>query len=112
MELIFIIIIIVVIISSNKKKTEQSSEKQHSSYEKSKTYSYDNKNVSAVNNNVAQTPKKPYGHGSARTGERLVEGDVVPRGMIKVDCSYCGAENLIQPRDRGNCVCYFCRTKL
>lgn len=110
MELIILIIIIVVVISNNKKKTAQSSKKQHSSYKKSTTYSYENKNVSAVNNNAAQARKKSYGN--EKVGERLVIGDAVPRGMIEADCPYCGAENLIQPRDRGNCVCYFCRTKL
>lgn len=54
--------------------------------------------------------KKMYGN--AKVGGRLLLGDAVPRGMMKVDCAYCGAENLLKPGDRGNCLCYFCRTKL
>lgn len=54
--------------------------------------------------------KKMYGN--AKVGGRLMLGDAIPRGMMKVDCTYCGAENLLRPGDRGNCLCYFCRTKL
>ncbi len=54
--------------------------------------------------------KKMYGN--AKVGGRLMLGDAIPRGMMKVDCTYCGAENLLKPGDRGNCLCYFCRTKL
>ena len=54
--------------------------------------------------------KKMYGN--AKVGGRLLLGDAIPRGMMKVDCTYCGAENLLRPGDRGNCLCYFCRTKL
>lgn len=51
-------------------------------------------------------------YGNAKVGGRLLLGDAIPRGMMKVDCGYCGAENLLRPGDRGNCLCYFCRTKL
>ncbi|MBD5545607.1 MAG: hypothetical protein HDR01_15525 [Lachnospiraceae bacterium] len=54
--------------------------------------------------------KKMYGN--AKVGRRLLLGDPIPKGMIRVDCGYCGAENVLKSSDRGNCLCYFCRTKL
>lgn len=43
---------------------------------------------------------------------RLYEGDPVPKGYRMVNCSYCGAENLVPYSSRQPYMCYFCHEDL
>lgn len=54
--------------------------------------------------------KKQYGN--AKVGQRYMLGDEIPRGMYLVPCGYCGADNLLSPGPKQECLCYFCRKEL
>ncbi len=51
-------------------------------------------------------------YGNAKVGQRYMLGDEIPRGMYLVPCSYCGADNLLSPGPKQECLCYFCRKEL
>ena len=43
---------------------------------------------------------------------RLMEGDPVPEGYVKVKCPYCAAENLVTKNCKQYHSCYFCRVPI
>ena len=43
---------------------------------------------------------------------RLMEGDPVPEGYVKVKCPYCAAENLVTKHCKQYHSCYFCRVPI
>ena len=43
---------------------------------------------------------------------RLMEGDPVPEGYVRVKCPYCGADNLVTKHCRQYHSCYFCRVPI
>ena len=43
---------------------------------------------------------------------RLMEGDSVPDGYIKIRCPYCAADNLVTKHCKQYHSCYFCRVPL
>ena len=43
---------------------------------------------------------------------RLMEGDAVPEGYVKVKCPYCAAENLVTKHCKQYHSCYFCRVPI
>ena len=43
---------------------------------------------------------------------RLMEGDPVPDGYIKIKCPYCGADNLVTKHCKQYHSCYFCRVPI
>ena len=43
---------------------------------------------------------------------RLMEGDPVPEGYVKVTCPYCAAENLVTKHCKQYHSCYFCRVPI
>ena len=43
---------------------------------------------------------------------RLMEGDPVPEGYIKIRCPYCGADNLVTKHCKEYHSCYFCRVPI
>lgn len=43
---------------------------------------------------------------------RLMEGDPVPSGYVKIKCPYCGAENLVTKNCKKYHSCYFCRVPI
>lgn len=51
-------------------------------------------------------------YGNAKVGQRYMLGDEIPRGMYLVPCGYCGADNLLSPGPKQECLCYFCRKEL
>lgn len=50
--------------------------------------------------------------GGLAVAERFLDGDTVPQGKACVNCSYCGAENLVPMMPRTRYSCYFCREPL
>lgn len=50
--------------------------------------------------------------GGLAVAERLLDGDPIPQGKRCVNCSYCGAENLVPMAPRTKYSCYFCREAL
>ena len=50
--------------------------------------------------------------GGLAVAERYLDGDSIPQGKRCVNCSYCGAENLIPMIPRTKYSCYFCREPL
>lgn len=67
------------------------------------------KQISAVPNvqrtNMQPQPKKS---GNRKAAMQLYIGDPVPKGMRKVVCSYCAAENIVPYAARNEYKCYFC----
>ncbi len=47
-----------------------------------------------------------------RIGRRGDYEDVVPNGMVRVRCRYCGADNFVPSGTREHYHCYFCWEKL
>lgn len=43
---------------------------------------------------------------------RLMEGDAVPEGYIRVKCPYCNADNLVTKNCKQYHSCYFCRVPI
>ena len=43
---------------------------------------------------------------------RLMEGDPVPEGYVRVKCPYCGADNLVTKHCKQYHSCYFCRVPI
>ena len=43
---------------------------------------------------------------------RLMEGDPVPEGYVKIKCPYCAAENLVTKHCKQYHSCYFCRVPI
>lgn len=43
---------------------------------------------------------------------RLMEGDAVPEGYVKIRCPYCAADNLVTKHCRQYHSCYFCRVPI
>lgn len=43
---------------------------------------------------------------------RLMEGDPVPEGYVRVKCPYCNADNLVTKNCRQYHSCYFCRVPI
>ena len=43
---------------------------------------------------------------------RLMEGDPVPEGYVKIKCPYCGADNLVTKHCKQYHSCYFCRVPI
>lgn len=43
---------------------------------------------------------------------RLMEGDPIPKGYIRIKCAYCGADNLVTQNCRQYHSCYFCRVPI
>ena len=43
---------------------------------------------------------------------RLMEGDPVPEGYVRVKCPYCAADNLVTKHCRQYHSCYFCRVPI
>ena len=43
---------------------------------------------------------------------RLMEGDPVPEGYVKVKCPYCAADNLVTKHCKQYHSCYFCRVPI
>lgn len=50
--------------------------------------------------------------GGLAVAERYLEGDSIPQGKKCINCSYCGAENLVPMMPRTKYSCYFCREPL
>ena len=50
--------------------------------------------------------------GGLAVAERYLEGDQIPNGKRRINCGYCGAENLIPMIPRTRYSCYFCREPL
>lgn len=50
--------------------------------------------------------------GGLAVAERYLEGEMIPNGKRCINCSYCGAENLIPMIPRTRYGCYFCREPL
>ena len=50
--------------------------------------------------------------GGLAVAERFLDGDSIPQGKRCVNCSYCGAENLVPMMPRTKYSCYFCREAL
>lgn len=51
-------------------------------------------------------------YGSMPVAGRYILGDPVPKSCQLINCSYCGAENIVKMGYRGGMSCYFCRTGL
>lgn len=51
-------------------------------------------------------------YGSMPVAGRYILGDPVPKSCQLVNCSYCGAENIVKIGYHGGMSCYFCRTGL
>lgn len=43
---------------------------------------------------------------------RLMEGDPVPDGYVKIRCPYCAADNLVTKHSKQYHSCYFCRVPI
>ena len=43
---------------------------------------------------------------------RLMEGDPVPEGYVRIKCPYCGADNLVTKHCVQYHSCYFCRVPI
>ena len=43
---------------------------------------------------------------------RLMEGDPVPEGYVKIRCPYCAADNLVTKHCKQYHSCYFCRVPI
>lgn len=43
---------------------------------------------------------------------RLMEGDPVPEGYVRIKCPYCGADNLVTKNCKQYHSCYFCRVPI
>lgn len=43
---------------------------------------------------------------------RLMEGDPVPEGYVRIRCPYCGADNLVTKHCKQYHSCYFCRVPI
>ena len=43
---------------------------------------------------------------------RLMEGDPVPEGYVRIRCPYCGADNLVTKNCKQYHSCYFCRVPI
>lgn len=43
---------------------------------------------------------------------RLMEGDPVPEGYVRIKCPYCGADNLVTKHCKQYHSCYFCRVPI
>ena len=43
---------------------------------------------------------------------RLMEGDPVPEGYVKIKCPYCAADNLVTKHCKQYHSCYFCRVPI
>ena len=43
---------------------------------------------------------------------RLMEGDPVPEGYVKIRCPYCAADNLVTKKCKQYHSCYFCRVPI
>ena len=43
---------------------------------------------------------------------RLMEGDPVPQGYVKIRCPYCAADNLVTKNCKQYHSCYFCRVPI
>ena len=43
---------------------------------------------------------------------RLMEGDLVPEGYVKIRCPYCAADNLVTKHCKQYHSCYFCRVPI
>lgn len=43
---------------------------------------------------------------------RLMEGDPVPEGYIKIKCPYCAADNIVTKHCKQYHSCYFCRVPI
>ena len=43
---------------------------------------------------------------------RLMEGDPVPQGYLKIRCPYCAADNLVTKNCKQYHSCYFCRVPI
>lgn len=43
---------------------------------------------------------------------RLMEGDTVPEGYVRIKCPYCGADNLVTKKCKQYHSCYFCRVPI
>lgn len=96
---------------------ELKSEKSSTAFKKNSTLEYlDKKAAQDEAEHLEEERRAAIKHqqmyGNAKIGESYVDGDAIPGGMVKVKCSYCAADNLVKLRERGNCLCYFCRTKL
>lgn len=50
--------------------------------------------------------------GGLAVAERYLDGDLIPQGKQCVNCSYCGADNLVPMQPRTRYSCYFCREAL
>lgn len=69
-----------------------------------------NKKKPAAIPNVQSTHMRPQPKksGNRKTAMQLYIGDVVPKGMRAVECSYCAADNLVPYGARNEYKCYFC----
>ncbi|MBR5597882.1 MAG: hypothetical protein IKW30_10800 [Lachnospiraceae bacterium] len=43
---------------------------------------------------------------------RLMEGDPVPQGYVRIQCPYCAADNLVTKHCKQYHSCYFCRVPI
>ncbi len=50
--------------------------------------------------------------GNRKVALRLMEGDAVPDGYVRIKCPYCGADNLVTKNCRQYHSCYFCRVPI
>lgn len=93
---------------SGKPNVERNCAAEDGHRNENKLFGGDEPRTSAIpNTHVTRTYIEPKKSGNRKTAQQLYMGDPVPKGMRKVKCGYCAADNLV-PFGRNEYKCYFC----